>query len=75
MQKFGFRIKTRAGAVVDNLVIQGQDMAHAESKLRQIYHQAQIVEACVLSDVPTGQVNDLEGAISLILSQEDPLGR
>lgn len=43
--KFGFRIHTRSGATVDNLVIAGQDQADAVRKLRQMYRDCEIVES------------------------------
>ena len=43
--KFGFRIRTRSGAVVDNLMILGCDASDAERKLRQIYVGCEILEA------------------------------
>jgi hypothetical protein len=49
--KYGFRIRTRAGMVVDNLKIVGRDSAEAERKLRQIYRDCEILERIC---VPTG---------------------
>jgi hypothetical protein len=34
MMKFGFKIRTRSGLVVDNLLIPGRDQADAERKLK-----------------------------------------
>ena len=42
--KYGFRIRTRAGAVVDNLLIFGRDEPEAERKLRQMYMGCEILE-------------------------------
>ncbi len=42
--KFGFRIRTRGGATVDNLSIIGNDQSEAERKLRQIYPGCEILE-------------------------------
>jgi hypothetical protein len=42
--KYGFRIKTRTGMVVDNLTIHGRDEADAERKLRQMYLHCQVLE-------------------------------
>jgi len=42
--KYGFRIRTRSGAVVDNLLIFGRDEPDAERKLRQIYLGCEILE-------------------------------
>ena len=43
--KYGFRIRTRSGAVVDNLLIFGRDGPDAERNLRQIYLGCEILEA------------------------------
>jgi hypothetical protein len=43
--KYGFRIRTRNGALVDNLAIFGRDEPDAERKLRQIYLGCEILEA------------------------------
>lgn len=42
--KYGFRIRTRSGAIVDNLLIAGRDEPDAERKLRQIYMGCEILE-------------------------------
>ena len=43
--KYGFRIRTRNGAVVDKLSICGRDENDAERKLRQIYLGCEILES------------------------------
>ncbi len=70
MQKFGFKIETRTGTTVDNLVVHGNDMAHAEVKLKQMYHQCKIIEARSIDNVMRGEGTDLESAISLIIGQD-----
>lgn len=42
--KYDFRIRTRTGAVVDNLSIHGCDELDAERKLRQMYNGCEILE-------------------------------
>ena len=69
LPKFGFRIQTRAGLVVENLAIQAETQEQAEAKLRQMYHHATVLECKVLDDVPRGDGTDLEGAISLIIGK------
>jgi hypothetical protein len=44
--KYAFRIRTRLGVIVDNLMIHGNDARDAQRKLRQIYHGCQIID-CV----------------------------
>ena len=46
--KFGFRIRTRHGLIVENLMIHGRDDADAERKLRQMYLHCEILERCIM---------------------------
>lgn len=46
MTKYGFRIKTRVGLVVESLMIHGRSREEAESKLRQMYRDCEVLE-CV----------------------------
>ncbi len=69
MKKFGFRIRTRGGSVVDNLAILGRDLAEAERKLRQVYHHCVILETRELQESGAADVSDLEGVISLIADE------
>jgi hypothetical protein len=46
--KFGFRIRTRQGLIVDHLMIHGRDEADAERKLRQMYQHCEILERSVM---------------------------
>ena len=66
MIRFGFNIRTRTGQRVDNICIMAASQADAERRLRQMYHQCEIVncqsEAVNLRNDPL----DLEGVIGLI---------
>ncbi len=42
--KFGFRIRTRIGVVVDNLSIHGRDEEDAQRKLRQMYPGCEVLD-------------------------------
>ncbi len=44
--KYAFRIRTRLGVIVENLLIHGSDEHDAQRKLRQVYHGCQIID-CV----------------------------
>ena len=44
MIRYGFNIKTRSGQRVDNISIVAANQSDAERRLRQMYHQCQIVE-------------------------------
>lgn len=71
MQKFSFRIQTRSGLVVENLLIQAADQAEAERRLRQMYMHCTILESKILADsLPRSEMSDLEGVISLIAEQD-----
>lgn len=41
--KYGFRIRTRSGLIVDKLLIYGRDEVDAERKLRQMYRHCKIL--------------------------------
>jgi len=45
--KYGFRIRTRDGLVVENLMIHGRDEADAQRKLAQMYRQCEVLECRV----------------------------
>ena len=44
--KYAFRIRTRLGVVVENLMIHARDEVMAEKKLRQMYRGCEVVD-CV----------------------------
>ena len=72
MVKFGFRIKTRNGMVVDNLSIAAPDRAEAERKLTQIYHNCEVLACQELLQQTVKESFDLESAIDLIGKQSNP---
>jgi len=70
MNKYGFRIRTRGGSVVDNLQVQARDRAEAEEKLRQIYHQCEVLECQEITPTLRKEGLDLEDVIELINKQQ-----
>ncbi len=72
MTKFGFRIRTRGGMVVENLVVQARDREGAETRIRQIYQHCEILDCNTLTPDSRGDGVDLESMISLISKQEEP---
>jgi len=64
--KYGFRIRTRFGLLVENLVIHGRDEADAERKLRQIYRNCSIVERSVVEAPTRHETASFEEIVSLI---------
>ena len=71
MQKFGFKIETRTGTVVDNLTLLAEDQARAEARLRQMYHHCRVLECRLLDNLSRGEGTDLESAIGLIVGESD----
>ncbi len=72
MTKFGFRIRTRGGMVVENLMVQARDRDEAENRIRQIYQHCEILDCNTLTPDSRGDGVDLESMISLISKQEEP---
>jgi hypothetical protein len=70
MTKFGFKIRTRSGLVVDNLLIPGKDQADAERKLNQIYRHCEILESKSVQQSNRDEALDMDGIISLISRQD-----
>ena len=71
MIKFGFKIKTRGGMVVDSLMIAARDRAQAEAKVIQIYHHCEILECHELRPMVKEDGIDLENVINLIGKADD----
>ncbi len=73
MQKFGFKIRTRGGMLLENLMIAGRDRNEAEAKVSQIYHHCEILECSEVQGIApakSGEGFNLEDAISLIGKQD-----
>lgn len=71
MTKFGFRIRTRSGLPVDNLVVHARDQVEAERKIAQMYLHCEILECKPLQSANRDEGNDLDNIISLISRQPD----
>ena len=63
--KYGFRIRTRHGLVVENLSIHGRDEADAERKLRQMYQHCEVL-ACTVSGMRKPDQLSFEDVVSFI---------
>ena len=63
--KYGFRIRTRHGLVVENLVIHGRYEADAERKLRQMYQHCQVLE-CMTVAAKKPEHLSFEDVVSLL---------
>lgn len=71
MFKYGFRIRTRSGTPVENLVLHARDRAEAERRINQIYPHCEIVECRVIHTAIGDDGASLESIISLISRQPD----
>jgi hypothetical protein len=66
MIRYGFSIKTRTGQRVENISIMAGSQTDAERRLRQMYHQCEILE-CNAQSVPRRvDTLDVESVIGLI---------
>ncbi len=66
--KYGFRIRTRDGLVVENLMIHGRDAADAQRKLTQMYRHCEVLECQVRSpaSAPSAQRATFEEVVDLV---------
>ena len=70
MLKFDFSIKTRDGQKVESIQIQGKDLPDAERKLRQMYHNCEVINCKTLfSEKTAGQSVDIEDVLTMISKQ------
>jgi hypothetical protein len=65
-KKYGFRIRTRTGMVVDNLTIHGREEADAQRKLLQMYPHCQVLECRPVGAPPKREPASFEEVISLV---------
>jgi hypothetical protein len=70
LNKYGFKIRTRGGSLVENLQVQARDRAEAEEKIRQIYHQCAILECEEITPTLRKEGLDLEDVLDLINKQQ-----
>ena len=70
MNKYGFRIRTRGGMLVENLQVHARDREEAERKINQVYHQCEIVEFQEITPTLKKEGLDLEDVIALINKQK-----
>lgn len=64
--KFGFRIRVKSGALVDRLSIHGRDLDEASRKLRQIYHDCEILETWSEAATPKAACASFEDVVDLM---------
>jgi len=58
--RYAFRIRTRSGLIVGNLLIHGKDEADAERKLLQMYRHCKILDRSEIK--PPGERADMAQA-------------
>lgn len=71
MMKFGFKIRTRRGLPVDNLVVHARDQAEAEKKISQMYLHCEILDCKQIHAPSKDDGTDIDSIISLIARQTD----
>ena len=64
--KYGFRIRTRHGLVVEQLTIQARDEADAERKLRQMYTHCEILNCSISRTLPNPDSISFEDVVALL---------
>ena len=69
MNKYGFKIRTRGGSLVENLQVQARDRAEAEQKIKQIYHHCEILDCHEVTPTLKKEGLDLEDVVALINKQ------
>lgn len=72
MLKFGFKIRTRGGMVVDNLLIAARDREEADHKIMQIYQRCEVLECREAQPPVKDDGLSFEAAITLIGKEADP---
>lgn len=70
MYKYGFKIRTRSGSVVENLQVHARDRAEAEHKINQIYRHCEILECHEVTPTLRKEGLDVEDVVALINKQE-----
>ncbi|MGH8689228.1 MAG: hypothetical protein ACREU5_08620 [Burkholderiales bacterium] len=66
LTKFSFRIRTRSGTPVENLMVQAADRAQAERRITQMYPHCEIVECRELTAMPRDEAASLDTILSII---------
>lgn len=64
--KYGYRIRTRSGLVVDNILIHGRDESDAQRKLRQMYHGCEVLDCVCHAGEGRGASSSYEEILGLI---------
>ena len=70
LNRYSFRIRTRSGTPVENLMIQALNQGEAEQRLQKMYPYCEIVECRELTAMPRDESANLDSIISLI-SRDD----
>ena len=70
LTKFAFRIRTRSGTPVENLMVQAADRQQAEGRIHQMYPYCEIVECRELTAMPRDETASLDSILSIIARDE-----
>ena len=70
MTKFSFSVTTRDGHRVEGIQIYGKDAQDAERKLRQMYHNCEVISCKTIDpDKRVFQSADIDNVLSLIIRE------
>jgi len=69
--KFAFRIRTRSGTPVENLMVQAADQAQAERRIQQMYPHCDIIECREMPALLRDEGASLDSIISRISRDDD----
>jgi hypothetical protein len=64
--KYGFRIRTRTGLILDRLLIHARDAAEATRKLEQMYPYCRVLECRPPVGPPTTMGAELAAVVALV---------
>jgi len=70
LTKFTFRIRTRSGTPVENLMVQAADRAQAEGRINQMYPFCEVLECRELTATPRDEAASLDSILSIIARDE-----
>ena len=70
LTKFHFRIRTRSGTPVENLVVQAANQAQAEARIQQMYPHCEIAECREMPTLLRDDGASLDNILSIIARGE-----
>lgn len=66
LDKFGFKVRTRNGAIVEKVLINGESEADARSRLMKMYYHCEVLETWRESHAPKLAGASFEDVVDLM---------